>query len=77
MPREPAHCGSGVAPLRRGTRSALGLRAKDLIGKSCFELVHPEDRESVKQATTRLRGVDSVSTVVFRHYRADGTLAWV
>ena len=55
----------------------LGLRAKDLIGKSCFELVHPEDRESVKQATTRLRGVDSVSTVVFRHYRADGTLAWV
>jgi diguanylate cyclase (GGDEF)-like protein/PAS domain S-box-containing protein len=55
----------------------LGLRAKDLIGKSCFELVHPEDRESVRQATTRLRGIDSVSTVVFRHYRADGTLAWV
>lgn len=55
----------------------LGLRAKDLIGKSCFDLVHPEDRESVKQATARLRSIDSVSTVVFRHYRADGTLAWV
>ncbi|XIA62346.1 diguanylate cyclase [Bradyrhizobium sp. TZ2] len=55
----------------------LGLRAKDLIGKSCFDLVHPDDRESVKLATTRLRGVDSVSTVVFRHYRGDGTLAWV
>jgi diguanylate cyclase (GGDEF)-like protein/PAS domain S-box-containing protein len=55
----------------------LGLRARDLIGKSCFDLVHPEDRESVKQATTRLRGVDSVSTVVFRHYRGDGTVAWV
>ncbi|NOJ49228.1 diguanylate cyclase domain-containing protein [Bradyrhizobium archetypum] len=55
----------------------LGLRAKDLIGKSCFALVHPEDRESVMQATTRLGGIGSVSTVVFRHYRGDGTLAWV
>jgi diguanylate cyclase (GGDEF)-like protein/PAS domain S-box-containing protein len=55
----------------------LGLRASDLIGKSCFDLVHPDDRESVQQATSRLRGVDNVSTVVFRHYRGDGTLAWV
>jgi diguanylate cyclase (GGDEF)-like protein/PAS domain S-box-containing protein len=55
----------------------LGLRPKDLVGKSCFDLVHPDDRESVQQATARLRGIDSVSTVVFRHYRGDGTLAWV
>jgi diguanylate cyclase (GGDEF)-like protein/PAS domain S-box-containing protein len=55
----------------------LGLRPKDLLGKSCFDLVHRDDRESVKSATTRLNGVDSVSTVVFRHYRGDGTLAWV
>jgi diguanylate cyclase (GGDEF)-like protein/PAS domain S-box-containing protein len=55
----------------------LGLRAKDLIGKSCFALVHPEDRESVMQATMRLGSSDNVSTVVFRHYRGDGTLAWV
>jgi diguanylate cyclase (GGDEF)-like protein/PAS domain S-box-containing protein len=55
----------------------LGLRPKDLVGKSCFDLVHRDDRESVKSATTRLNGVDSVSTVVFRHYRGDGTLAWV
>ena len=55
----------------------LGLRPEDLLGKSCFDLIHPEDRESVKSATARLSGIDSVSTVVFRHYRADGTLAWV
>jgi diguanylate cyclase (GGDEF)-like protein len=53
------------------------LRPKDLVGKSCFDLVHPDDRESVQSATARLNGVDSVSTVVFRHYRGDGTLAWV
>ena len=34
----------------------LGLRAQDLIGKSCFDLVHPDDRESVKAATARLNG---------------------
>ena len=66
--------------LRYVSRSAepvLGLRPKDLVGKSCFDLVHPDDWESVKSATARLNGVDSVSTVVFRHYRGDGTLAWV
>ncbi len=66
--------------LRYVSRSAepvLGLRPKDLLGKSCFDLVHPDDRESVKAATTRIDGADSVSTVVFRHYRGDGTLAWV
>ena len=61
----------------RSVEPVLGLRPKDLVGKSCFDLVHPDDRESVKQATARLRGIDSVSTVVFRHYRGDGTLAWV
>ena len=66
--------------LRYVSRSAepvLGLRPKDLLGKSCFDLVHPDDRESVKSATARINGLDSVSTVVFRHYRGDGTLAWV
>jgi diguanylate cyclase (GGDEF)-like protein/PAS domain S-box-containing protein len=66
--------------LRYVSRSAepvLGLRPKDIVGKSCFDLVHPDDRESVKSATARLNDLDSVSTVVFRHYRGDGTLAWV
>jgi diguanylate cyclase (GGDEF)-like protein/PAS domain S-box-containing protein len=66
--------------LRYVSRSAepvLGLRPKDIVGKSCFDLVHPDDRESVKAATARINGLDSVSTVVFRHYRGDGTLAWV
>jgi len=66
--------------LRYVSRSAepvLGLRPKDLVGKSCFDLVNPDDRESVQSATARLDGVDSVSTVVFRHHRGDGTLAWV
>jgi diguanylate cyclase (GGDEF)-like protein/PAS domain S-box-containing protein len=61
----------------RSVEPVLGLRPKDLIGKSCFGLIHPEDREGVKAATLRLVSADTVSTVVFRHYRGDGTLAWV
>ena len=61
----------------RSAETVLGLRPKDIVGKSCFDLVHPDDRESIKSATAGINGVDSVSTVVFRHYRGDGTLAWV
>ncbi len=55
----------------------LGLRAEDLIGKSCFEMVHPEDQESVRAATARLDGPGAVSSVVFRTYRCDGSTVWV
>jgi diguanylate cyclase (GGDEF)-like protein/PAS domain S-box-containing protein len=55
----------------------LGLRPEDLLGKSCFDMIHPEDRESVRSATAQLSGINTVSTVVFRTWRADGTLAWV
>ena len=61
----------------KSVEPVLGLRPEDLLGKSCFDMIHPEDRESVKSATARLSGIDTVSTVVFRTWRADGTLAWV
>src|SRR4029077_18461690 len=31
--------------ISQSVEPVLGLRANDLIGKSCFEMVHPEDRE--------------------------------
>jgi diguanylate cyclase (GGDEF)-like protein/PAS domain S-box-containing protein len=59
----------------------LGLRAQDLIGTSCFDLVHPDDTGAVQAASARLgeagTGAGAVSTVVFRISRADGSLAWV
>jgi diguanylate cyclase (GGDEF)-like protein/PAS domain S-box-containing protein len=55
----------------------LGLRAQDLIGKSCFDLIHPEDKPAVKAATARLGEPRVVSTVAFRIARIDGSMAWV
>jgi diguanylate cyclase (GGDEF)-like protein/PAS domain S-box-containing protein len=55
----------------------LGLRAQDLIGTSCFNLVHPDDVGNVQAASGRLGEPGAVSTVVFRIPRVDGSLAWV
>ncbi len=61
----------------QSVEQVLGLRPEDMLSKSCFDMIHPEDRESVRSATAQLSGIDAVCTVVFRTWRADGTLAWV
>jgi diguanylate cyclase (GGDEF)-like protein/PAS domain S-box-containing protein len=55
----------------------LGLKPQDLLGRSCFELVHPEDVGAVKAASARLTNRTTAQNVVFRTYRDDGTTAWV
>lgn len=55
----------------------LGLKPQDLIGRSCFELVHPDDLDAVKSASARLTNRTTTQNVVFRTYRDDGSIAWV
>lgn len=55
----------------------LGVRAPDLVGKSCFDMVHADDKEGVMAASARLNGSGAVSTAVFRTYRADGSIVWI
>jgi diguanylate cyclase (GGDEF)-like protein/PAS domain S-box-containing protein len=55
----------------------LGVRPQDLVGKSCFDMVHAEDKESVMAASARLNGSGAVSTAEFRTHRADGSIVWV
>jgi diguanylate cyclase (GGDEF)-like protein/PAS domain S-box-containing protein len=55
----------------------LGQRASELIGTSCLDIVHPDDKKSVLAASASLSGPEAVGTLVFRVYRLDGTVAWV
>ncbi|MBR1284598.1 diguanylate cyclase [Bradyrhizobium sp. AUGA SZCCT0177] len=55
----------------------LGVRPQDLVGKSCFDMVHPEDKQGVMAASARLNGSGAISTAEFRTYRADGSIVWV
>jgi diguanylate cyclase (GGDEF)-like protein/PAS domain S-box-containing protein len=55
----------------------LGVRPDELVGKSCFDLVHAEDKEAVMAASARLNGSGAASATVFRTRRGDGSYAWV
>jgi diguanylate cyclase (GGDEF)-like protein/PAS domain S-box-containing protein len=55
----------------------LGLRGQDLLGKSCFELVHPDDRERVVAASAQNGGPLPANNVAFRIARADQSIAWI
>lgn len=54
----------------------LGLQWRDLIGESCFDLVHPDDKERILAATA-LPNSDSTNTVAFRISRANQSIAWI
>ena len=44
----------------------LGLDPKILIGRSCFELIHPDDIEAVKTASAELNDPTVTRTAIFR-----------
>lgn len=58
-------------------RSVLGWDPAQLIGKSCFDLVHPDDVAAVKLASAQLIDPTATRTAIFRTYREDQSLAWV
>lgn len=57
--------------------TVLGMKPGDLIGRPCFDFVHPDDLGSVTAATAELTDWAATKTVVFRTPRADGSIAWV
>lgn len=55
----------------------LGLDPAELIGRSCLEVVHPDDVAAVRAANAKLTDSSATQTVVFRTYRDDKSIAWV
>lgn len=55
----------------------LGLDPAELIGRSCLELVHPDDITAVRSANAKLTDSSTTQSVVFRTYRDDKSVAWV
>jgi diguanylate cyclase (GGDEF)-like protein/PAS domain S-box-containing protein len=55
----------------------LGLEPQHLIGTSCFDLVHPDDAGLLRSTTAQLTEQSLSKTVMFRTFRADGSLAWL
>ena len=61
----------------QSVESMLGLKPADLIGRSCFDFVHPDDLAAVAEATAKLTDGTLTRTAMFRTSRAEGSLAWV
>jgi len=55
----------------------LGLDPAELIGRSCLEVVHPDDVAAVRSANAKLTDSSTTQNVVFRTYRDDKSVAWV
>jgi diguanylate cyclase (GGDEF)-like protein/PAS domain S-box-containing protein len=59
-------------------REFCGYTIKDLAGVYCLDLVHPDDREKVRQrAIESLKNPKRNGPVEYRFIRRDGTPAWV
>jgi two-component system, NtrC family, sensor kinase len=58
-------------------RALFGFDPEELLGRSAFDLIHPEDAEEVDRERARMLEEPGMHTLVFRGRRRDGTYAWV
>lgn len=61
----------------QSVKAVLGLDAETLIGKSCFDIMHPGDVQMLKAASSNLTTQSATESVVFRMNRSDGSTAWL
>jgi PAS domain S-box-containing protein len=59
------------------SQALFGRPPKDLLGRSAFEFVHPDDIERVGQAYRRLLGGAETVTIACRALAPDGSYRWV
>jgi PAS domain S-box-containing protein len=57
-------------------RQLLGYEPEELLGRSAYELVHPEDLDTVRGRHEEVLAESRLTDVVYRIRRADGTYAW-
>jgi diguanylate cyclase (GGDEF)-like protein/PAS domain S-box-containing protein len=72
----------GDAALRRSyvspaARQVLGYEPAELLGRSGFDLVHPDDAGRVRQSIEKLGPDHPLLSLDFRMRRKDGTYIWV
>ena len=58
-------------------KSVLGFEPQDLVGKSMFEGVHPDDRKRVTSCMKDAFGKCLIQFVQYRYMKADGSYVWL
>ena len=57
-------------------RELLGYEPHELLGRSAYELIHPDDRAAVRERHARVLADSRLAEVVYRIRRADDTYVW-
>ncbi len=55
----------------------FGFEPEELLGRSAFDLIHPEDKEEVDRERARLLEEPGPHTLSFRVRRREGTYVWI
>lgn len=58
-------------------RAVTGYTQADLVGRRCFDLISPEDRETAEASVSELRTVGSQRRTEFRMSHKDGRAVWI
>ncbi len=58
-------------------KSVLGYEPMEMIGRSMFDFIHPEDRENVTSCMQDAVGKCMTQSAQYRYIRADGTYVWL
>jgi len=70
-------CSRSYRYVSQSVTAMLGRDPKQMIGTSCYDYIYPDDIVAVKLADAQLTDTVNARTIVFRVFRADGSLAWV
>lgn len=59
------------------SKAVTGYLPEELLGRSPYEFIHPDDLAAVHQAHSRMLGLDEPHTVSLRAARPDGSFVWL
>ncbi len=57
-------------------RSLLGYEPEDLVGRSAYAFLHPDDRQRIKDVHSTILQRPDVYTVTYRIRSKDGSYTW-
>lgn len=55
----------------------LGWSPEDMVGRSAFDFIHPDDQQAFRDANAMLLGASGQSASTYRFRRPDGSWLWV
>lgn len=68
---------NGIRYASPACRQLLGLEPEGLVGRSTFDLIHPEDQSRLQEMRFNLLSGAVTSPVTYRFRRKDGTYIWL